>query len=263
MEWVETTGRTLEEAKEAALDQLGVDEVDAEFEVVEEPKSGLFGRLRTEARVRARVRPTSPRPKVERGDRRRRGGRGGDERAEPRNDGRQRAAVEERDVSEAPATAIRSQDPTDDLEVVAEDLRRYLEGLVERFGLTASVSVAIDGDERVVEAAVDGDELGLLVGPKGTTLQAIQELARSSVSHGSSTRLRVDVASYRARRSEALARFARSVGDQVLQRGEPTSLEPMGAADRKVVHDTINAMEGLRTVSEGEDDRRHVVILPE
>src|SRR2546429_6920775 len=72
MEWVEVTGRTLEEAKEAALDQLGVDEQDAEFEVLEEPRAGLFGRLRSEARVRARVLPTAPRPKVERRERRKR-----------------------------------------------------------------------------------------------------------------------------------------------------------------------------------------------
>src|SRR5205085_12558220 len=81
MEWVEVTGKTLDEAKEAALDQLGVDEQDAEFEVLEEPKSGLFGRLRSEARVRARVVPTAPRPKMERRERRRgsreRGGRSG------------------------------------------------------------------------------------------------------------------------------------------------------------------------------------------
>jgi len=63
MEWVETTGRSVEEAKEAALDQLGVDESDAEFVVMNEPRGGLFGRLRGEARVRARVRPTNPRPK--------------------------------------------------------------------------------------------------------------------------------------------------------------------------------------------------------
>src|SRR5579863_5263228 len=63
MEWVETTGRTIEEAKDAALDQLGVDETDAEFVMVSEPRAGLFGRMRGEARVRARVRPTSPRPK--------------------------------------------------------------------------------------------------------------------------------------------------------------------------------------------------------
>src|SRR5581483_4641541 len=70
MEWVTTTGRTVEEAKDAALDELGVDEVDAEFEVLEEPRAGLFGRQRGEARVRARVRPTAPRPKVERRNRR-------------------------------------------------------------------------------------------------------------------------------------------------------------------------------------------------
>ena len=63
MEWVETTGRTVAEAKDAALDQLGVDDSDAEFVVVNEPRAGLFGRMRGEARVRARVQPTSPRPK--------------------------------------------------------------------------------------------------------------------------------------------------------------------------------------------------------
>ncbi len=63
MEWVETTGRTVAEAKDAALDQLGVDDADAEFVVVTEPRAGLFGRMRGEARVRARVQPTSPRPK--------------------------------------------------------------------------------------------------------------------------------------------------------------------------------------------------------
>src|SRR3954469_8126154 len=72
MEWVETTGKTIEEAKEAALDQLGVHEDDAEVEVLEAPRVGLFGRMRGEARVRARVRPTRPRPKAERRDRKRR-----------------------------------------------------------------------------------------------------------------------------------------------------------------------------------------------
>ena len=69
MEWVETTAETIELAKNLALDQLGVAEDDAEFEVVEEPKQGLFGRTRGEARVRARVRPNTPRGKNERRDR--------------------------------------------------------------------------------------------------------------------------------------------------------------------------------------------------
>ena len=65
MEWVEVTGKTVDEAKDAALDQLGVDESDAEFELVGEPKAGLFGLLRAQARVRARVLPAAVRPKVE------------------------------------------------------------------------------------------------------------------------------------------------------------------------------------------------------
>jgi spoIIIJ-associated protein len=73
VEWVETTGKSIDEAKEAALDRLGVDEPDAEFEIVEEAKAGLFGRVRREARVRARIRPTQPRAKDDRRDRRRRG----------------------------------------------------------------------------------------------------------------------------------------------------------------------------------------------
>ena len=78
MEWVETTGRTVEQAKDVALDQLGVDEQEAEFEVLEEPRTGLFGRTRGEARVRARVKPRQPRAKTERGNRRRRSGSAGD-----------------------------------------------------------------------------------------------------------------------------------------------------------------------------------------
>ena len=74
MEWVEITGRTVEEAKDAALDQLGVDTEDAEFEILEEPTRGLFGKMKGQARVRARIAPTSPRPKLERRDRRKKGG---------------------------------------------------------------------------------------------------------------------------------------------------------------------------------------------
>ena len=72
MEWVETTGKTIQEALDAALDELGVDEQDAEYETLEEPKSGLFGKMRAEARIRARVRPTTPAAKEDRRDKRRR-----------------------------------------------------------------------------------------------------------------------------------------------------------------------------------------------
>jgi len=280
MEWVETTGRTLEEAKDAALDQLGVDEQDAEFEVLEEPKSGLFGRLRSEARVRARVRPTRPRPKDERRDRRRGGGRrGSGGRTEGRAD---QGGTRERSASEDRPTERTGGDPrprrervsrngdemtTEDvpLERQAEVAKGFLEGLVAEFGQQAAVAVH-PVDEDTIEVRVTGDDLGLLIGPKGQTLSAIQELARTVVQRQTGAhngRLIVDVAGYRQARREALARFTKDVAAKVLEGGEPIRLEPMTPADRKVVHDTANDIEGVSTTSEGEEPRRRVVILPE
>ncbi|HEU5084294.1 MAG TPA: Jag N-terminal domain-containing protein, partial [Acidimicrobiales bacterium] len=95
MQWVVTTGRTVEEARERALDALGIDDADLEFEVLDEPRSSFFGLRRTDARIRARVRPTRPRPKIDRrnrrkaassGGRRRRSKRGGAERTDDRDD---------------------------------------------------------------------------------------------------------------------------------------------------------------------------------
>lgn len=270
MEWVETTGRTVEEAKDAALDQLGVDEQDAEFEVLEEPKSGLFGRLRQEARVRARVRPTRPRPKVERRDRRRKSG--GSDAPPAAEEAPKKAAPTGRPrgnratAAPAPEPETTGATPVDeiDLETQAANVRSFLEGLVDAFDAEGTVTVATV-DEETLEAQVDGADLGLLIGPKGQTLQAIQELARAMLQKDGpgGARLRVDVGGYRERRREALERFSRQIADQVLAAGTPTSLEPMGAADRKVVHDTINTIDGVHTISEGEEPRRRVVVVPD
>lgn len=153
------------------------------------------------------------------------------------------------------------QEPVD-IQTTSDGLKAFLEGVVDAFGLAATVSVQ-EIDEGILEASIDGDELGLLVGPKGQTVDALQDLARSAVPHDGSTRLRVDVAGYRERRREALSRFATGIAEGVLASGEPTSLEPMSAADRKVVHDTVNDIPGVRTTSEGEEPRRRVVVHPE
>ena len=313
MEWVETTGRSLADAKEAALDQLGVDESDAEFEVLEEPRSGLFGRLRGEARVRARVRPTSPRPKVERrGQRKRRegassagrggtsqgggngsdgaakvgrapargrssgnegsdGGRRGETRSrrggQGRGDGQRQGA---RTIDESTgATASDKEGTTMGNDATVEEqaaiTRTFLTGLVEAFDLDFELREE-RVDEDTIELAVEGDDLGLLIGPKGQTLQAVQELSRTVVQRKATGthygRIRLDIGGYRQRRREALERFATQVADDVRTSGVAKALEPMHPADRKVVHDTINGLEGVSTSSEGEEPRRRVVISP-
>ncbi|MBU6241769.1 MAG: Jag N-terminal domain-containing protein [Acidobacteria bacterium] len=283
MEWVETTGRTIDEAKNAALEMLGVDVDDAEFEILEEPKPGLFGRTRGEARVRARVRPTQVRPKTERRDRRR-GGRsegnrsegsrneGGRERSgskgprtggqggerKPRQERAPRAPREEREPREERPKG----DPVDPAVVGAQAVS-FLEGVTNAFGLSAKVVLVREDEE--MEVQVNGDDLGLLVGPKGNTLLALQDLTRVVAQRrlgDHDTRLRVDVAGYRERRRDALSRFAMKVASDVMETGKPRVLEPMASADRKVVHDTLAEVAGVSTRSRGEDPYRQIVVEP-
>lgn len=140
---------------------------------------------------------------------------------------------------------------------------RFTEELVTHFGLTARVVAdTVDGD---IELRVDGDGLGVLVGPRGVTLQALEELTRAVLQHvagGHSARLHLDVAGYRQRRREALADFALKIANDVIETGEEKALEPMHAPDRKVVHDAVGTLEGVVTTSEGEEPRRRVVIRP-
>ena len=150
------------------------------------------------------------------------------------------------------------------MEQQAEVAREFLAGLVERFGATATVDVRPIDDE-TVELAIGGDDLGLLIGPKGQTLGAVQELARTVVQRktgGRNGRLVVDVGGYREARRAALARFTQQVAEEVKESGRARGLEPMSPADRKVVHDTANEIDGVATTSEGEEPRRRVVILP-
>jgi spoIIIJ-associated protein len=267
MEWVETTGRSLDEAKEKALDQLGVDEQDAEFEVLEEPRPGLFGRLRGEARVRARVRPTAPRPKVERRDRRRKK----DEEASVSTGDSPTPATAAPPAAPAPAVAPATEAPAAAVATASsgdgaspvDEVADFLRGLADAFGLEAEVKIVPDGDG--TEVGLHGADLGLLIGPRGVTLQAVQDLARALVARSDgehSTKVRVDVGGYRQKRREALARFAEKLALEVEATGTAKVLEPMNAADRKVVHDTVGAMSGVRTRSEGEDPYRRVVIVP-
>lgn len=264
MEWVTITAATMEDAKAMALDQLGVAAEDAEIEVVEEPKPGLFGRMRGEAVVRARVRPTSTRESTRRdrgGDRSERGDRrGGRTRQRPRNGERRR----ERGPSDRSAddeSPRREDAPKVPVTTVRDAATTFLEGLFAAADLSTRVESSIDGDD--IEIAVHGDQLTMFVGARGMTLTQLQDITRvvSQRRLGDhDTRLRVDVGGYRQRRKDALGRFAQKVANDVMETGTPRILEPMNSADRKIVHDTLATVEGVVTHSEGDDPFRRVVV---
>ena len=342
MEWVKTTAKTLPEAIDLALDNLGVDESEAEIVVLEEPRPGLFGRMRGTARVEARVKPKPIRPKNERNRNRRNrsddnkrnrnrtgnkggnrggrqgagersgaqggrddestprsgeeaavgGGRGerseqqGDGRSRSRNrrrrrggggggqqgghdgdrhqdDGAERAAADQnqgRQRSNGGGEAKASEGAS--VEEVATHLRTFLTELNEAFGFDSDVTVD-DSEEGTLVGRIEGRH-GLLVGPKGRTLDAVQELARISCQRTapSSVRIKVDVGGYRDQRAAALADFATAAADRAASEGVEVAMEPMSPADRKSVHDALNDDDRVETRSVGTEPRRRVVVVP-
>jgi spoIIIJ-associated protein len=331
VEWVEVAGKTIAEATELALDQLGVAEGDAEVIVITEPKAGLFGRMRGEARVKVRVRPVGARPKRERSRDRSRGGKSGGQGsngpegrpATPRTEtrppaasgvtstttstsngssegtggGTSRSARRRRNRSQAANGASsngetrtassssrtdsngsadkstqRTKEPKETaamaegmtLEEQGEVGRAFLAGLLTEYGVAASVEMRLL-DEETVEIAALGDDLGLLVGPRGSTLSALQDLTRAVVQRqcpSRTDRILVDVAGYREKRSAALKRFSLQIAEEVIASGQEKALEAMSPADRKAVHDAVNEIDGVATRSEGEDPNRYIVIAP-
>jgi spoIIIJ-associated protein len=342
MDWIEVTAKTVDDAKELALDRLGVVEDELEVEVVDEPRRGLFGIARGDARIRARVKPISREKPADRKRRRRpnertprsgqgggrsggqRGGRSGGRPSERPADDVARAEKNDRAGSAAridvdadadadtAAAAAGARTPGQggarrrrggrgrgsgagggagaraesspqrnahapdednaqaevDVETVpvadqADQAAKFTEELVRTMGFSASVRTEIDGDDVTVH--IEGDGLGALVGPKGVTIQALQEVVRAVIQRsagGHSAWIHVDVAGYRERRRQALEEFASQVAAEVKDTGEERALEPMNAADRKIVHDAIADVDAVDTTSEGEDPRRRVVVFP-
>ncbi len=310
MEWLEVTGKTIAQAEEAALDRLGVDRSEAEFSVVDEPKSALLGLRRTEARIRARVRPVLPREKRNRNrrntntrDRGRkpgqdqgslkaggaRGGRSGQnknrssqsrggsrpprgqQQQKSQNPGKGSESGNKSRSAKAPeGERMRESKPVEDqmsLEEQSTLVTEFLDGLLDAFELDAEVN-AERVDEETVEMRVENTEgVGLLIGPKGNTLRAVEDLSRMLVQRKSDGncegRIRVDIGGYRERRRAALESFCEKIALEVRDTGEDRPLEPMNAADRKVVHDVVAEIDGVNTVSEGQEPRRWVVIIPD
>jgi spoIIIJ-associated protein len=215
MREIERSAASVEEAIEAALDELGVTEQEAQIEIVQEPRSGLLGLNQRPAIVRVSA----------------------------------GAPVQEESV---------------DLDQQVDVAAAFLTGLFDTMGIDADVEAAeVDGTTYVdVWGPETAEEMGVLIGKHGHTLDALQELTRSHVQRmtGERCRVQVDVEDYRKRRVSQVARRARDAGHRVLRSGTPEALDPMSAFERKVVHDTIAELGGLETGSEGEEPERRVVI---
>lgn len=139
----------------------------------------------------------------------------------------------------------------------------YLERLLDIADLDGDIDLDVERDRAVV--AIVGDQLGQLVGPEGETLDALQELTRLAVmaKTGTRSRLMLDIGGHRARRRQELTDLGRQRAEEVVRTAQSASLTPMTAFERKVVHDAVALVDGVRSVSDGVEPERYVVLLPE
>ena len=151
--------------------------------------------------------------------------------------------------------------PTDESEAAAR-VRTMLEHVTMALGIRCRIEIAEDEGE--LTATCTGDELGLLIGKHGATIDAVQTLAGAIASRRADERLGVvvDAAGYRERRRRTLEAVAVRSAEEAVREGMPVGLEPMSAAERRLVHERLKAYEGVSTASEGDEPNRYVVVEP-
>jgi spoIIIJ-associated protein len=139
-------------------------------------------------------------------------------------------------------------------------LRELLEEIVDSLGL--DVDVRIDESEELLRGSVEGEDVGLLIGRRGQTIDAVQHLAQRIVFRGGSpdARVVIDADGYRERRAEALRSIALDAAEESLRTGEAVELEPMPASERRIVHEYLRERDDVQTHSEGEEPERYLVV---
>ncbi len=268
---IEVRAKSVDLAVEAAMQELGVEDREhVAVEVLVEPEKGFLGFGGQDAVVRVKHR----KPKKRRSDRRRkaqnrsRSSSKQQDRSQSGNNGRNRnqgrSQGKGRDVSRQQGDQPKTDDrPIVGLDEQARIAREFLEGLVAAYGLEGTVETSIDDD--VIVANVNGEQTEALVGVRGSVRSSIHELTRTVLQRYSqdTARLRLDIAGYAERRRQALTIYADQLIDQLTSDGGEIMLEPMNAADRKVIHDAAAARDGVTSYSEGEAPRRFVVLAAE
>ncbi len=251
--YIEMTGRNEEVAIEAALQKLGLDRDDVSVEILERPKSGFLGIGGTPAKVKItyeapdepEVVPAAPAfapaPKIVK------------ETPKP---------VQDSPKAPAPvAAASKATTPVGDDDDRAAKIVEFLTGLMGHMGVTASPKVEL-GEKDTYEVELVGENLGALIGRRGETLDAIQQLTNYAVNHAQSHRVRVhvDAEHYRAKREESLIRLAEKVAAKVVKYRRNTTLEPMNAYERHVIHTALQEYPDVTTYSTGTEPNRRTVV---
>ncbi|MBE6956254.1 MAG: protein jag [Ruminococcaceae bacterium] len=242
--WIETTGRSEEDAIAAALIQLGLDRDDVSVEVIERAKSGFLGFGSNPAKVRVSYGPDDqpdeeqPAPAPEKAP------------VAPAKDG----LLPEDEIIIAQEPAAQADDAK------AQRIREFITGLMAQMQVDATP--VITRGENGYQVVLQGTGLGAIIGRRGETLDAIQQLTNYTVNRGQSnrTRIHVDAEGYRAKREAALEALARKVAGKVVKYRKNVTLEAMNAYERHVIHSALQDYPDVTTYSTGTEPNRRTVV---
>ena len=248
LKWIESTGKTEEAAVEAALAKLGLDRDDVSVEVLERAKSGFLGigscpakvKVTYEAPDEVEEAPVVSAPPVEE--------------VVPAA-----APVQPESVAEPVPAAEPAADLSGD--EAAERIHGFLTGLLAHMGAEATPRIELD-ERGNYQVELVGHNLGALIGRRGETLDAIQQLTVYAVNRGLNKRVRIhlDAEHYRAKREESLERLANKVAGKVVKYRRNVTLEPMNAYERHVIHTALQDYPDITTYSVGTEPNRRTVV---
>ena len=273
-EYIDVTGKTEEEAIRTALAQLSMDRDDVSLEILERAKSGFLGLGSCPAKVRVyygpeeepevpaapekEERPVKPEkaekaaePKAERPEKRERKPKSAAPKAE-------RKSKEVPAVEQTPAPVQDLGEEVDDEK--AQAIRKFLSGLLEQMEASAVIKV-YQPEKGRYKVLLEGEHMGALIGRRGETLDAIQQLTSYAVNRtGGRVRVQLDAEGYREKREQSLQHLARKVAGKVVRYRRSVTLEPMNAYERHVIHMALQDVPGVTTYSTGMDPNRRVIV---
>ena len=256
LKWIETTGKTERDALNKALKELGLEEDDISIEVITRAKTGFLGIGSCPAKIRVTYEvPDEPAPVAE----------------EPAPTVEPEAPAEPMPAAES-APAPTAEPPVEapvEAPVMEADPERkekietFLTGLLERLEVPAEIKLQVN-EAGIYQVELVGKNLGALIGRRGETLDAIQQLTNYAVNRGQSKRIRIhiDAENYRAKREESLQRLARKTAGKALKYRRNMMLEPMNAYERHVIHAALQSYNpAISTYSTGTEPNRRIVVV--
>ncbi len=281
MQSVKTTGKTVEEAVQKALLELGIEEADAEIRVIEEGTKGIFGLGKKDAVVEVSVKGEETAPEEAAAAVAAIFAAETSEASETAETVETSEALAETSAAEAPAEEIKEETAEvetegekperkreerpfskEEQDETAEEAKKFLEGIFRAIGLSVTIEKMANEDRVLLN--LHGDGLGILIGKRGRTLASLQyltNLAAGKLYHHRYFVL-LDVENYRIRREQTLTTLALRLADKAKRTGAPVALEPMDPAERRMIHLALQEDPDVMTESEGEGSYRHIVILP-